>query len=160
MTESLFQLSFLTATPFWALMIFAPTWNHTRRVVASPYIVVPPLLIYLCLLMPVFIQFWTAVSNPDLDVLQTLLGERHGAAAVWAHLVGFDLFVGRWIYLDSRIRHIHPWIISPILALTILLSPFGLLGYLAIRASGPALAHCRTPIANVDEPTNRPGSAK
>jgi hypothetical protein len=137
MTETLFRLAFYTAAPFWALMILAPTWQWTTRIVASPYIVVPPLLIYLIIMMPVFGQFWTAVSNPDLGVLQALLGGSHGAAAIWAHLVGFDLFVGRWIYLDSRTRKISPVIVSPILALTILLSPFGLLSYLSVRALAP-----------------------
>ncbi|MFD0818199.1 hypothetical protein ACFQ0D_07675 [Micromonospora zhanjiangensis] len=36
--------------------------------------------------------------------------------------------------MDGRERGIHPLIVSPILLLTIFLSPFDLLGYLAVRS--------------------------
>jgi len=52
---------------------------------------------------------------------------------VWAHLIAFDLFIGRWMYLDSRSLRISGLVMAPILVLTILLSPFGLTLYLIIR---------------------------
>lgn len=134
MTQLLFTLTFLVATPFWALMILLPHWHWTQRITASPLIVIPPLLIYLLVMIPIFPQFWAAVSAPDLDVLREVLSTAHGAAAVWAQLIAFDLFIGRWIYRDSRSRGISPWLISPLLLLTIFLSPIGLLGYFVIRA--------------------------
>lgn len=134
MTQVLFTLTFLLAAPFWALMILLPGWRWTQRITASPLIVAPPLLIYLMMMIPIFPQFWAAVSAPDLGTLREVLGTAHGAAAVWAHLIAFDLFVGRWIYRDSRERGISTWLVSPLLLLTIFLSPIGLLGYFTVRA--------------------------
>lgn len=134
MTQVLFTLTFAVAAPFWALMILLPGWRWTQRITDSPLMVVPPLLIYLMVMLPIFPQFWTAVSAPDLDVLRELLFTAHGAAAVWAQLIAFDLFIGRWMFRDSRERGISPWVISPLLLLTIFLSPVGLLGYFVVRA--------------------------
>jgi len=49
------------------------------------------------------------------------------------HFLAFDLFVGRWIYLDSRRRQVSPWLMAPLLFLTLMLGPAGLLLYLAVR---------------------------
>ena len=38
-----FVLVFVAAAPFWALMIFAPTWRGTKAVTATPWIVAPSL---------------------------------------------------------------------------------------------------------------------
>jgi hypothetical protein len=45
MTGLLFGLTFAVAAPFWALMILLPGWSWTRRIVASPLIVLPVVLI-------------------------------------------------------------------------------------------------------------------
>ncbi|MEC3957032.1 ABA4-like family protein [Nocardia sp. CDC153] len=133
MTTTLFSLVFWLAAPFWAAMILAPHRVWTRRLVASPWIVLPPLLVYLALMLPHFARFFAAMLRPDLTTLRDILGDDWGAATVWAHLIAFDLFIGRWIYLDSRSRSISPLLVSPILFVTILLSPIGLLSYLLVR---------------------------
>lgn len=134
-TASLFGLTFYLAVPFWALMIIAPGWRWTRRIAASPWIAVAPLVVYLLVALPEFGTLWNVVSRPDLETLRAFLGQPAGAAAIWAHLIGFDLFVGRWMYLDARARRIHPLAMAPVLLLTILLSPIGLLAYLTLRAA-------------------------
>ena len=139
MTGALFSLTFLLAAPFWALMILLPGWRWTWRIAASPLIVVPPMVIYLIIVLPIFPQVLTAVTTPDLTGLQELLGTPEGAAAAWAHFIAFDLFVGRWMYRDSRFRGISGWLMGPVLLFTILLAPLGLLGYLGLRAI-PALS--------------------
>ncbi len=136
--RTLFSLAFPLAVPFWALMIFAPAWSWTRRIIASPLVVVPPLLVYVALLVPQFAAFAGPVVSADLPGIAAVLGTPAGAAAIWAHAIGFDLFVGRWMYLDSRERGSHPLLMAPLLVLTILLSPLGLLAYLLLRALTPA----------------------
>ena len=49
-----------------------------------------------------------AVADPTPDGVAALLGTPVGAAAGWAHFIAFDLFVGRWMYLDARERGLHP----------------------------------------------------
>lgn len=138
--QALFDLAFPLAAPFWLLMIVAPAWGWTHRIVSSPLIVVPPLLVYVALLLPQFAAFAAPVVSPDLPGLAAVLGTPAGAAAIWAHAIGFDLFVGRWMYLDARERGIHPLVMAPVLVLTILLSPLGLLTHLAIRTALPLMS--------------------
>ncbi|WP_199435468.1 ABA4-like family protein [Qaidamihabitans albus] len=133
--ETLFGITFYLAVPFWALMILAPGWSWTRRIVSSPWIAAPPLAVYTVLALRELGRLWTVVSDPALGALRDLLGSPVGAAAIWAHLIAFDLFVGRWIYLDARERGVHHALLAPVLVLTILLSPFGLLAYLLVRAA-------------------------
>jgi hypothetical protein len=52
-------------------------------------------------------------------------------------MIAFDLFVGRWAYLDSRERGIPALVMAPVLLLTILLGPVGLLVYLLVRLRWP-----------------------
>jgi len=133
MTATLFSLTFAVAAPFWALMIVLPRWSFTARIVASPLIVLPPVLIYLALIVPSFGEVWPAVSSPTLNGVRALLGTPAGAAAGWAHMIAFDLFVGRWAYLDSRRRGVPALLMAPVLLLTILLGPIGAGAYLALR---------------------------
>ena len=128
-----FELSNLVVLPFWALMILAPTWSFTRRIVGSPWIVAPPALIYLVVLLPVAAMVLTAVANPVPAEIASMLGTPTGTALAWAHFVAFDLFVGRWIHIDSRNRRYSPWWVSPTLLLTLLVGPVGLLTYLLVR---------------------------
>jgi hypothetical protein len=136
--QLLFTLTFPLAAPFWALMILAPGWSVTRRIIGSPLVAVPPMLVYALLVVPQFATFFPAVASPELAGVAALLGTSAGAAAGWAHFIAFDLFVGRWIYLDGRERGIHPLVMAPVLVLTILLAPLGLLAHLLLRALLPA----------------------
>ena len=137
MTGVLFSLTFTVAAPFWALMILLPHWSWTRRIIGSPLIVVPPLLIYAVLVLGSLTEVLPAVASPTLDGVRDLLGTADGAAAGWAHMIAFDLFVGRWAYLDSRDRGIPALVMAPVLLLTILLGPIGLLVYLLVRLRWP-----------------------
>ncbi|MQY27990.1 ABA4-like family protein [Nocardia aurantia] len=150
MTQTLFTVSFWFAAPFWAVMILAPAWRRTGWLVSSPLICLPPLLIYIILMTPHLGQFFSVLTRPDLAALQELLATAPGAAAIWAHLVGFDLLLGRWMYLDSRQRGISPILVSPILFVTIFFSAIGVLVYLLLRTGyRPPVAPAaeRTPVA-------------
>ncbi len=133
-TEQLFDLAFALAVPSWLLMVVLPGWSWTHRIISSPWIAAPPLLVYVALLVPQFATFAAPVVGADLPGLTAVLGTAPGAAAIWAHAVGFDLLVGRWMFLDARERGVHPLVMAPVLVLTILLSPLGLLSYLLLRS--------------------------
>lgn len=132
--EQIFNLAFPLAVPFWALMILLPGWRWTKRIIGSPWIVAVPLIAYVVALVPQFVDFFAAVAQPSFDGVRELFSSELGTAAIWAHLIAFDLFIGRWMYLDARERGIHPLMMAPILIITILLSPIGLLGYLVVRS--------------------------
>ncbi|MFF9865688.1 ABA4-like family protein [Streptomyces sp. NPDC013953] len=133
MTAFLFELSFFLAAPVWLLMILAPNWSWTSRVAASPLTVVPILLVYLGLAAPVLPELWTAVREPDLDTFRDLTALADGAGAIWAQVIAWDLLIGQWMFLESRRLGLHPLLTGPLLVLTILLSPVGLLVFLTLR---------------------------
>jgi Domain of unknown function (DUF4281) len=131
--ERLFSISNLLALPFWLLMIAFPHWRWTRRLLRSPLIAVPPVIVYAAVVLPRAQEILTAVVNPALSQISRLLGTPAGATAAWAHFLAFDLFVGRWAYLDSRERNISAWIMAPVLFLILMLGPLGFVLYLGVR---------------------------
>ncbi|MFU8888863.1 MAG: ABA4-like family protein, partial [Trueperaceae bacterium] len=133
MMATLFDASFLLVAPFWLLMIALPGWRVTGRVVASPWIAAPAAALYLALVLPGLPGVLGAVSGPSLEAIAPLLGTPEGATVAWVHFLAFDLFVGRWVYLDARARGVTPWLTSPLLFLTLMLGPAGLLGHLLVR---------------------------
>ncbi|TCO65566.1 ABA4-like family protein [Actinocrispum wychmicini] len=128
-----FQLSFYLAAPFWALMILAPAWSWTHRIISSPLVAAPTAALYLVLVVPRLADLLPVVTSPSLEKLQAAMADGAAATVVWAHIIAFDLFVGRWMYLESRRRGIHPLVMAPVLIVTILFAPIGFLVFLVVR---------------------------
>ncbi len=135
---AVFQASFALVAPFWLLMILAPGWRVTRQVVGSAWIAAPAALLYLVLVVPDAPGVLAAVASPDLASIAALLATPAGATIAWVHFLALDLFLGRWIYLDARTRAMPIWLSSPLLLLTLMLGPAGLLGHLLARIRYPA----------------------
>jgi len=133
--ESIFLLSNLLVMPFWLLIILAPHWRWTQRIVASPWIVAPAALLYAALVTPNMLTLLPALANPSATSIAALLGTPAGATIAWAHFLAFDLFVGRWAYLESRRLRISAWVVSPLLFLILMLGPLGLLLFMFLRAT-------------------------
>jgi len=114
-------------------MILLPRWRWTTRVIRSPLVSAAPAALYGALVLPRLGEIWPAVSRPTLSGVATLLGSPAGASIAWVHFLAFDLFVGRWIYLDSQERGVRAWLMAPILFLTLMLGPVGFLLYLIMR---------------------------
>jgi len=137
MTETIFALGNFVVLPFWLLMIFAPGWAWTRRIIASPWIAAPPAILYL-LMFGMLAQ--GAAGGPPLDLavfgsasgVASLLSNPAGATVGWMHFLTFDLFVGRWAYLDSRERGLSPWLMGPVLFAILIAGPLGFLIYLGV----------------------------
>lgn len=147
--STFFRLSSFLALPFWALMIMLPRWRWTMRIMRSPLVSGAPAALYAALVLPRLGEIWPAVSRPTPSGLATLLGSPVGATIAWVHFLAFDLFVGRWIYLDSQERRVSVWLVAAVLFLTLMLGPVGFLFYLTVRsvvAVSPAPARLfRTP---------------
>ncbi len=130
----LFRLSNLLVLPFWALVILLPRWRWTGRIMRSPFVSAAPALLYAALVLPRLGAIWPAIARPTLPGIATLLGSPEGATIAWVHFLAFDLFIGRWIFLDSQERRLSALLMAPVLFLTLMLGPLGFLIYLAIRA--------------------------
>ena len=134
MLDQLFSLSSTLVMPFWFLMIVLPFWRWTTRIVSSPWIISGPVALYAIVVIPILPTIWAGVSNASLPSIAVLLGTPAGATLAWTHFLAFDLFVARWIYLDSRTRRISAWFTSPILVLVLMLGPLGWALYLGGRS--------------------------
>jgi hypothetical protein len=134
--ELLFTIGNLAIVPFWALMILAPHWGWAERIMQSLWpVIVLALLYVVSLLSTAFVGEGVDINRLTLDVhgIAYLLGSPVGAATAWLHLLAFDLFVGRWVYLDSRPRSLPVWMVSITLFFVFFTGPFGLLLYLTLR---------------------------
>jgi hypothetical protein len=135
--DTAFRFSNFLVLPFWALMILLPRWRWTERIIRSPLVSVAPAALYATLIFPRLGEIWPAVARPTLNGVVALLGSPAGATIAWVHFLAFDLFVGRWIYLDSRERQVNTWLLAPLLFLTLMLGPAGFLLYLVVRSVSP-----------------------
>lgn len=93
----------------------------------------PSALLYSVLIIPQIGEAFTELANPTLSGIQALLGSPAGATAGWVHFLAFDLFVGRWAYLDSRKIGLSAWFTSPILFFVLMFGPLGFILYLIAR---------------------------
>ena len=132
--ETFFTLANVLVMPFWLLMIFVPRWRVTERLLRSPLVAAPPALLYAALMLPHVTEHAPTLLRPELHAVAGLLGSSAGATLGWAHFLAFDLFVGRWAYLDGRRRGMSAWVVGPVLFLTLLLGPVGFLLHLGLRS--------------------------
>jgi hypothetical protein len=131
--DAVFQTSNLLVMPFWALMILAPRWVWTRRIIGSPLIVLPAALLYAGLVLPGIAALLPALANPNLMGITALLGTPQGATIAWVHFLAFDLFVGRWAYLDGLKNGINVFVMAVVLFLILMFGPLGFAVYQGVR---------------------------
>lgn len=132
--DLVFSASGLLVMPLWLLMIALPRWSVTVAIVRSPLVVLPAALLYTALILPGLLDVLPALARPELGPIAALLGTPTGATIAWVHFLAFDVFVGRWVFLDARERGLSPWLVSPVLALVLMVGPLGLATYLGLRA--------------------------
>ncbi len=132
--EQVFSISSLLVMPFWALMIFAPRWSWAKRIIGSPFISLPAALLYAILVVPNALSLLPALANPNLAGIQALLGSPQGATIGWIHFLAFDLFVGRWAYLDSLEKNLNPFLMAVVLLMVLMFGPLGFAVYLGVRS--------------------------
>jgi Domain of unknown function (DUF4281) len=129
--SSIFQVANLLPLPIWLLWMAAPSSRLSRQVARStwPWAVLAGLYL-------VFIAVALAGRGFDPSAFGSLEGVMAAfrvewvALAGWVHYLCFDLFVARWIMNDAPDGGY--WL-TPILFLTLMFGPVGLLCYLAVR---------------------------
>jgi len=73
------------------------------------------------------------LSDYSIAGVRRLFGSDGGVVLGWTHYLAFDLFVGLWIGRDADHKGFSRLVQSPILLLTFLAGPLGLLAWLLIR---------------------------
>ena len=130
--ETLFRAASYAVIPFWLLLIAAPRWRWTYRLVHAPLVLLVLAPLYAALL------FAYGPAPEDMNFM-SLFGVMVGFSAPnivlagWIHYLIFDLFVGAWESRDAQRRGIHHGWVVPCLIGTLVLGPLGLLGYVLVR---------------------------
>jgi len=129
--ESLFSLCSTGVVPGWLLLIFAPRWRWTQRLVASGGLSLLLAAVYLVLIA---IHFKGAEGGfGSLAEVARLFRNPYLLLAGWIHYLAFDLFIGGWEVRDAQALGLpHPAVV-PCLLLTFLFGPIGLLTYFGLR---------------------------
>lgn len=129
-TPSVVSMAFnvITFLPqyLWLLMVFAPGWSVTRQIMEPLWPVLAFSLVHLFIVVnvastnPDNLQEFTTLSqvfNPLVNLnlfgdfspqssMMTLMKSPGFVSEEWSHVLAWDLFVGRWIYLDGQRRGI------------------------------------------------------
>ena len=130
--ESLYLAYTLTVAAFWLLLIVAPKWIWTDRIVHTA--IVPLALILWVLVL-------SAIAPPppegagmgSIKAVMLLIGGEYGTLTLWTLVMGWDLLAGAWLARDARRRGIHhAWVVA-CLVLTFVYGILGLVLYLLVR---------------------------
>jgi len=127
----LFQVMNLLPMPIWLLWMLAPSSQLSRRVARSVW---PWAVLAGAYLVFIVIALRQGGGDPggffSLAGVMRLFDSPWMTLAGWTHYLCFDLFVARWIMNDAPDAGY--WL-TPILFLTLMFGPVGLLCYLAVR---------------------------
>ena len=129
--EQIFSIANLIAMISWIILIVAPRWIVTRKIILSGAI---PLLLSAAYLILIVMFFGKSEGGFDsLANVMKLFTNEWSVLAGWIHYLAFDLFVGTWEVKDAQAKNISHWFVIPCLILTFLLGPIGFLLYSILR---------------------------
>jgi hypothetical protein len=121
----------MLVVPGWLLLVFAPRWKWSARIIAGVLI---PLLLGIVYLSLVVMYFGRSEGGfGSLAEVSKLFQNPYNLLAGWVHYLAFDLFIGSWEVRDAERLGINHFLVVPCLVLTFLLGPIGLLLYFALR---------------------------
>ena len=115
--------------PAWVLLVVAPRWIWTHRVVVAFAVAIG--VVYIGL-------FVSQIGSIDgsfgsLPEIARLFENPYILTAGWTHFLAFDLFIGSWEVRDARVAGVPHLAVVPCLLLTFMFGPAGLLLYLVFR---------------------------
>ncbi len=118
----------------WVLLLASPPgarWSALARRVAGRGLPLAMSGVYVALLAAA----WPLQGGfGSLAEVQVLFGQPLALVAGWVHYLAFDLFVGSWIAERGAALGLPHWQLVPLLGLTFLFGPAGLLAFVLLRA--------------------------
>ncbi len=132
--EQLFSTLNLIAMAGWLPLVFFPRRRWATSVVP---IAVPILLALVYAALVAWALPRSEGGFSSLAGVSALFENRWALLAGWVHYLAFDLFIGGWEVRDAQRHRIPHLAIVPVLVLTFLFGPAGLLLYLAVRSFVP-----------------------
>lgn len=144
--EAIFQAASSLAALGWLALALSPAgarWTPAARRFAGRWVPLVLAVVYVAL----FARHGMGEGGyGSLAEVQRLLAVPGLLTAGWLHYLAFDLFVGAWISERAAALGLPHLLVLPLLALTFLFGPAGLLAWAAVRAA-LALWQRRTAVA-------------
>ena len=133
--ETIYSLLNISVMPAWALLIFAPNWRGTEKIVHAVFIPLILACFYIYyLIWAIFLGGGAeGAGMSSLSQVMHMFDSPVSTLAGWAHYLVFDLFVGAWIVRDGMRRGISALWRAPCLIFTLMFGPVGLAMYLILR---------------------------
>ena len=132
-----FLFNFVNASvlPAWALLVFAPRWSRTAKLVHSMLwpLVLGGLYIAVFAAVIFFGQGAEGGSFTSIEGVRALFSADAGVVIGWAHFLVFDLFVGAWCARDAARRGFNHALLIPCVLFCFMAGPVGLVIYLLLR---------------------------
>ncbi|CAM6083557.1 unnamed protein product [Calypogeia fissa] len=134
---NLFQLATAFVVPFYTVMILAPQWEGTKKMMESEltYFILGVGYIYLLW------QSWTPETLglmfsskywlPELSGITRMFSSTITVASAWLHLLAADLFAGRQIFLDGLNHNVET---RHSLVLCLMMCPIGIFSHLVTKS--------------------------
>jgi len=120
----------------WLALLVVPFWAQAQLVVLAVLAIICMMYVYII----VFGKKYEIDERPSsvkgflsLKGVMRLFKNPRNTLAAWLHILAFDLTVGLLITLDAQQQGISNWFVAPILFLSLMLGPSGLLVYLLVR---------------------------
>lgn len=118
----------------WLLLAASPAaarWSPWARLVAGRVLPLVFAVLYIALLA----GHWPAGGGfGSIAEVQALFAAPGALVAGWLHYLAFDLFVGAWIAERGGALGLPHWQLLPVLLLTFMFGPAGLLTFFVLRA--------------------------
>lgn len=122
------------AMAFWLVMILARFVKPMRRWADPLCGFIVPALFAACYLVLLAANFGSAGGDMGtLAGVQTLFSQPNMLLVAWLHYLAFDMFVGGWISRTGDAEGVSPWLLTPILLLTLFFGPVGFLLFVLLR---------------------------
>jgi ABA4-like protein len=131
--EGLFTLASWLSLPGWVLLVVAPRWRWSARIIGP---VILPMILSALYIAAIALHLPHAQGGfGSLADVRLLFAEDWLLLAGWIHYLAFDLFIGSWEVRDAQRIGIPHLIVVPCLVLTLFVGPIGFLSYLLARAA-------------------------
>lgn len=115
----------------WAILIVGPRGPRTAAVIL--YVGVGLLCLAYTVMFAAQIESVFQGDLTGIEGIRTLFAQDGGLVLGWTHYLAFDLFIGQWIAKDADQKTFSRLAQAPVLLLTLLAGPIGLLAWLIIR---------------------------
>jgi hypothetical protein len=140
MWDQVFSVTNIWALVGWLVLAFAP-----RRPLTNSFIMYGVVAMLCLTYVLAFATMLSGSVDPQatgpesdaslmtLDGVMALFASRAGTVIGWTHYLAFDLFTGLWIAADADKKGVHRGWQIPILFMTLMAGPVGLLIWLIVR---------------------------